>query len=140
MLRNFLAVIAGIFIGNVVIRLIQRVSNEIYPIPESLDTSNMEALAEYINTLPFNALLLLLLSHVIGTLIAAFVAVRISSSHSPLFALVVGGLILLMAVVFFFQLKHPVWFMALDLILYLPIAWLGGQLALKTLRPKTTES
>lgn len=64
-----------------------------------------------------------------GTLIGAFVAVRIAASHHKIFAYTIAGLFFLGGLYMVLILNAPMWFNITDLVLaYFPMAWLALRL------------
>lgn len=130
MLRNILGVVIGIFIGVILIQLIQYGSQAIYPPPPDLDVTDKTALSEFIKTMPVGAFLLVWLSHIIGAFTAAYIAARIGKSHHNRLVWITGVIFLIFGIILQVQISHPLWFTILDLVSYLPAAFLGGKMAI----------
>lgn len=76
-------------------------------------------------------------AHALGTLVGAWIAATIATSHKMMIALGIGGLFLLGGIMMVAMYGGPIWFAVLDLVgAYLPMAYLGGILA----HQKKTES
>ena len=77
------------------------------------------------------------LAHALGTFVGAFFAAMIAARHKMKFAIAIGILFLMGGISMVISLStSPLWFAFVDLVLaYIPIAYLGGKLAIK----KTTE-
>jgi hypothetical protein len=129
-LRNVLAVIVGIVVCMIVNGLLISVSAWIIPPPEGVDPNDLESIkANADKFLPMHYLFPFL-AHALGSLLGACVAVWSSAARAQLLALIVGGVHLLGGIVAAFMIPAPIWFIAADLTLaYLPMAWLGGRLA-----------
>lgn len=128
--RNVLAVIAGIILGSAVNMGIVRISGSVIPPPEGADVTTMEGLKESLHLFQPRHFIMPFLAHAIGTFAGAFLGGRIASNNRMKFALGIGVFFLAGGIINTFMLPSPAWFTVLDLILaYLPMAWLGGKLA-----------
>jgi hypothetical protein len=129
-LRNILAVVAGLLIGGVVNMAIITIGPKVIPLPEGVDMSDMDKFAENLKLLKPANFVVPWLAHAAGTLVGAFVAARVAASHEMKFAIGIGVLFLLGGITMVWMYGGPVWFAALDLIgAYLPMGYLGGLLA-----------
>lgn len=130
-LRNILAVVAGWLSGSIVNMGIIKFSHIILPI-EGVDVNDMEAFAEVMPTLGPKYFLFPFLAHALGTLVGAFIAGLIAVNNKMKFALGIGVLFLLGGIVVNYMLPGPIWFTVVDILLaYIPMAWIGGKIALK---------
>ncbi|MET2983821.1 hypothetical protein [Aureibaculum conchae] len=130
-LRNILAVVAGWLGGSIVNMGIIKLSHIILPI-EGVDVNDMEAFAEVMPTLGPKYFILPFLAHALGTLVGALIAGVIAANNKMKFALAIGVLFLLGGIVINYMLPGPTWFTVVDILLaYIPMAWIGGKLALK---------
>lgn len=129
-LKNILAVIAGVIIGSIINMGILEVGPAIIPTPEGFDNSTMEKLAETIHLLSPINYITVFLAHGLGTLIGAFIAAKIASTKKKVFALVLGGWFLIGGIAAIFMLPSPTWYIIVDLVgAYIPTAWIGWKLA-----------
>lgn len=130
--RNVLAVITGLFIGSVVNGGIIAVSGSIIPPPEGADIKTMEGLKASMHLFKPENFLMPWLAHAMGTLVGAFLATLIAATHKMRFALTIGIVFLMGGIANVVMLPSPIWFTIADLAgAYLPMAWLGGKLALR---------
>jgi len=130
--KNILAVIAGLIIGSSVNMGIIMLGGSIIPVPEGVDTTDMESLKASMHLYQPKDFIFPFLAHAVGTLAGAFVAALIAASHKMKFALLIGIFFLLGGTIMVFLLPSPVWFNVLDLAgAYIPMAWLGFKLAEK---------
>lgn len=128
-LRNVLAVIAGIAIGSVVNMALITLSPSLIPPPAGVDVSNAESLAGAIHLFQPRHFIMPFLAHALGTLAGAFTAYLIAATHKARIAYVIGIVFLCGGVAASLMIPAPVWFIALDLLAaYLPMAWLGIQI------------
>jgi len=128
-LRNVLAVVAGVAIGGVVNMALVTVSTSLIPPPAGVDVNNTESLRNGIHLFEARHFVMPFLAHAIGTLAGALATYLIAATHKALLAYVIGVVFLCGGVAASFLIPAPGWFIALDLFAaYLPMAWLGIQL------------
>lgn len=130
LLRNILAVLAGLFIGGGVNMALITLSPSLIPPPAGVDVSDAESLAKAMTLFEPRHFIMPFLAHALGTLVGAFTAYLIAASNKLPIAYVIGVVFLAGGIAACFMIPAPAWFMALDLLLaYLPMAWLGIKLA-----------
>lgn len=133
--KNILAVAAGIVFGSVVNMGIVMISGSVIPPPEGADVTTMEGLRESIHLFQPRHFIMPFLAHALGTLAGAFLCASIAASHKMKFALAIGIVFLAGGIANTFMLPSPMWFTVLDVVLaYIPMGWLAGKLALRTNR------
>ena len=127
MIRALLAVIAGIAVAYGGIAVLQSIGHQMYPPPEGVDPADREAFAEVVRQMPVPALLLVLLAYAVGTFFGAWLAARIAGRPFP--ALLVGGVMMLAGISNLAVIPHPLWFMVLSVLVFVPSAWLASRVA-----------
>lgn len=138
LLRNVLAVIAGIVIGGVVNMALIALSPLLIPHPAGVDVSSPEGLSSAMHLFEPRHFVMPFLAHAVGTLAGALAAYLIAASHKALIAYVIGALFLCGGLAASFMIPAPTWFIALDLLAaYLPMAWLGIQIGTRVKQGKT---
>jgi len=129
-LRNVMAVIAGVAAGTLVNGGLVTVGSNIIPAPITVAQDNLQAIAESLHLFTPKHYLFPFLAHALGTLTAAFVAVKLSTSKHIGFGLGTGVFFLLGGITAAFMIPAHTWFVVVDLLLaYLPMGWLGWKLA-----------
>jgi len=117
--KNIIAVIAGILGGGMVNGGLIELGYKIYPV-EGLDMLSHSV--EYF-IFPF-------LAHALGTMSGALVAGWMAADHKMRYALIVGAVFLMAGIAACFIISAPLWFIVTDLLLaYIPMAWIGGSIA-----------
>lgn len=128
-LRNILAVIASWLGGSIINMGFVEAGNRILPIP-GVKPGDMDALKEVIPTLEPKYFIFPFLAHALGTLVGAFIVVKLAQGRKEQLAYLIGALFLLGGIVINYMLTGPIWFTLLDiLVAYMPMAWLGHKLA-----------
>jgi hypothetical protein len=126
LLRNILAVLAGVILGSVVNMAIVTFGPTLIPPPAGVDVTTPEGLAAGIALFEPRHFITPFLAHALGTLVGAFVAYLVAASHKARFAYAIGVVFLIGGIAACFMIPAPAWFMALDLLVaYLPMAWLA---------------
>jgi hypothetical protein len=129
LLRNFLAILAGVVIGGAVNMALITLSPLLIPPPAGVDVSNAESLSKAMHLFEPRHFVMPFLAHAVGTLVGALAAYLIAASSRAQIAYVVGAVFLCGGVAAAFMIPAPAWFIALDLLVaYLPMAWLGIQI------------
>lgn len=124
--KKTLAVILGLVIGSVFIGLVEKVNSTMYPLPEGVDTSNMEAFKAFVASLPPQAFILIFIGHICGALVGGLVAwLIVRSTIIP--SMIVGALFTVAGLFNLFTISHP-WWMWTEVALYMPAAYLGTRL------------
>lgn len=131
-IRNILAVMAGIIIGSAVNMGIIMISGSIIPPPEGADVTTTESLKSTIHLFEPKHFIFPFLAHAIGTFAGAFLAALIAATYKMKFALGIGVFFLAGGISSVFMLPSPTWFIILDLVgAYIPMAFLAGKLAIR---------
>jgi hypothetical protein len=129
-LKNILAIIAGLVIGSLVNGALIAVSGKIIPPPNGADVTTMEGLKASLHLFEPKHFVFPFLAHALGTLVGAFVTAMIAANNKMKFAIAIGVLFFIAGLINVFMLPAPMWFNVLDLAAaYLPMAYLGGKWA-----------
>lgn len=129
-LKNTIAVVAGIVVGSFVNMGIIMISGSIIPPPAGADVTTMEGLKESLHLFEPRHFIFPFLAHALGTLVGAFVAAKIAATYRITFAIIIGCVFLIGGITNVLMLPSPLWFTLLDLGgAYFPMGYLGGKLA-----------
>jgi hypothetical protein len=128
-LRNTLAVIAGILFGSTINMGIIAISSSIIPPPEGADVTTMEGLSASMHLFQPKHFIMPFLAHALGTFAGALLTAFIAVNHKMKLALLIGLVFLIGGITNVFMLPSPIWFTILDLVLaYFPMAYIAGKL------------
>jgi hypothetical protein len=131
-LKNVFAILSGIIVGSMVNMALITISSSIIPPPEGADLTTMEGLKSTMHLFEPKHFLFPFLAHAIGTFAGAIVAALIADKHKMRYALGVGAFFLLGGIANVFMLPSPLWYAIVDLLgAYIPMAYLGGMIALR---------
>lgn len=126
LLRNCLAVLAGLVLGSIVNMALVTAGPQVIPLPAGVDLSDAKNLAASVPLLAPKHFLFPFLAHALGTLAGALVTHLAASSWRSELAYIVGAFFLAGGIAAASMIPAPSWFVALDLLAaYLPMAWLG---------------
>lgn len=131
-LKNILAVLAGVILGSIVNMGIISVSGFFVPLPEGIDPNNMESIQKNIHLYEMKHYIFPFLAHALGTFVGALFAYSIATTQKIYFALGIGVWFLAGGVAMVFMLPTPTWFITVDLgLAYLPMGFLAAKLLKK---------
>jgi hypothetical protein len=108
--KNIAAGIAGVLIAIGLVWIVEMTGHTIYPPPPEIDFSDADAMTVYLSDLPIGAFLFVGGAWFIGTFGGTVAAVRIGNAKPRVFALIVGGFMLLATTVNLVMIPHPLWF------------------------------
>ncbi|HKP67939.1 MAG TPA: hypothetical protein VJV05_01570 [Pyrinomonadaceae bacterium] len=129
MLRNILAVIAGIVVGSIVNMGLINVGHAVIGLPPGADVSTMEGVAAAMQMFEAKHWVVPFVAHAGGTLVGALVATLIAATHKLRIAIAIGVLFLIGGITAGIMIKSPMWYNAIDFIFaYIPMAWIGAKL------------
>ncbi len=129
LLRNALAILAGIFIGGAVNMALVLLSPSIVAPPAGVDLNDAGNLGASMHLFEPRHFVMPFLAHAVGTLAGALAAYLIAATHRRQIAYAIGAVFLCGGIAATFMIPAPKWFVALDLVAaYLPMAWLGVQI------------
>ena len=129
-LRNILAVLAGVFAGGALNMGIISISGSIIPPPPGADLTTAEGLKAAMHLMGPEHFIMPFLAHALGTLLGAFITAKIVTSSKVLFALGIGAWNFIGGLMMVLMLPSPLWFTLVDLLgAYLPMAYLGAKLS-----------
>jgi hypothetical protein len=128
-LRNVLAVVAGVIVGGFINMGIIILFGNIIPAPEGVNVMDPESIKANMNLFEAKHFIGPFLAHAVGTLIGAYTAARFAATHQMKLALLVGVFFLLGGIMNVMSMPAPMWFNILDLVAaYIPMGWLGGKM------------
>lgn len=125
-LRTFLAIIIGLFIGSTVNMSLVELGGIVFPLPNNLDSKSVDDLMSVMPSLDWYYFIFPFLAHALGTLSGVIIAVLVSQNHKKIASISValfffaGGITINL-----FMLPSPLWFSIVDLLFaYIPMALL----------------
>jgi hypothetical protein len=104
-------------------------SQQLYPLPAHLNLNDKAAATAAFSNLPAAALLLVLFGYALGSFFGGMVAARFALSKRVAHAVAVGLLLMVAGIANLLAYPHPLWFVVVSLLLYLPMAYFGGMMS-----------
>ncbi|RYD98967.1 MAG: hypothetical protein EOP54_05825 [Sphingobacteriales bacterium] len=127
-IRNILAVLAGVLLGSLVNGGLIGLSGHIIPSPEGVDMTTEAGLKTGIHLFEPKHFIFPFLAHALGTFTGALTTVLIAANRKMSLALFLGLLFFAGGVMMVYRLPAPVWFNITDLVLaYFPMAFLAAR-------------
>lgn len=129
MIRDAAAAVAGLVVAFLLVYAVQFLGHSLYPPPAGLDQTNLEAMQDYVSTLPIPALLFPMFAYFIGTFCGTLLAGTIGTARPVIFAFIVGLLILAGTIANLIWIPHPLWFSIAAVLGIIGSAWLAMTIA-----------
>lgn len=130
LLRNILAVIAGLIIGGIVNSGIITLGPNLISPPEGVDPNDIESIKANVDLYGMKHFIVPFLAHALGTLVGAFTAVKLGISKHKTLAYIIAGLFLAGGLMMAFMLPEFWKFSIIDLLVaYFPMGILAWSLA-----------
>jgi len=131
-IKNILAVIAGLLVGSIVNMALITISGKVIPPPTDADITTMEGLKASMHLFEPKHFLFPFLAHALGTLVGAFIAAKLAANNHIKIGLLIGVFFLVGGIANIVMLPSPPWFTIVDLVFaYLPMAYIGATLSRK---------
>ena len=133
-LRNILAVMAGLVVGGFVNMGLIILGGKFLPPPVGVDVNDIASINAHIREYSVLQLMAPFIAHAVGVVVGAFLTVKLAASRHLALAFIIGTFFLLGGIMAVSMIPNaPVWFSALDLVVaYLPMAWIGHRLAARS--------
>ncbi len=112
MIRKIIAAVVGILAAFALVMAIKGLGYELYPLPDGLDTQNLDQMRKHVESLPPEALLIVLSAWIVATMGGGLLACIISKVKPLLFASLIGLVIMGGSIYTMLEIPHPPWFMA----------------------------
>lgn len=131
MVKSIMAVVAGILAGSIMVALVESLGHAVFPLPEGLqaDLNNPAAIKELMDSVPLGSKVAVLVAWALGALVSGMVAMAISGKRTSARA---TGIFLLVAVILnLMMIPHPLWMMAIGVLLPVPASLAGSELIKK---------
>jgi hypothetical protein len=127
--KNIAAGVAGVLIAFGLAWLVEMIGHSVYPPPADIDFSDADAMRTYVAGLPLGALLFVAGAWSIGAFAGTIAACRIGTANPKIFAMVVGGMVLVATAFNLAIIPHPLWFSIAGIVGIIVAAWLGMTLS-----------
>ena len=126
-MKPFLATIAGLITGGVMIWALELLGHQLFPPQIKVDPNDLEGLKQLMLNIPVESLVATVIAHIVGVFTGMCVAFVIEKEILiPLY--VVGGLFLMSTALNLTMIPHPTWFNVADLagVLLVSLLFIGS--------------
>ncbi len=131
-IRNILAVLAGLVLGSLVNGGLIGLSGHIIPPPDGVDITTEAGLKAGIPLSEPKHFIFPFLAHALGTFTGALTTVLIAANRKMSLALLIGLLFFIGGAMMVYKLQAPMWFNIADLVLaYFPMAFLAARMGIR---------
>jgi hypothetical protein len=131
-LKNILALVAGVILGNIVNMGIIMISGYVIAPPAGADLTTMEGLKASMPLMHTKHFLMPFLAHALGTFTGSLLTAYLAANRKMIFALVVSIVFLIGGITNIFLLPSPTWFTIVDLVgAYIPMGYLAAKLVVR---------
>ena len=127
MVKNILAVVVGVIGAGIITWVLEMIPNSMYPAPGDLDWMDYDAISAHIKSLPFLAMVLVIVAQAVGAIAGGYIAALIAESQARKMAMIVGGILMAFGIANLLTIPHPMWFW-ISLIVFIPCAIFGYRL------------
>jgi len=128
-IRNILAVIVGLFVGGLVNSSIIMFGSGFVLPPEGVDPNDIASIKAHADQYGPKHFIVPFLAHALGTLIGAFVTIKIAVSNHKTLAYIIAGFFLVGGTIMAFMLPELWIYSAFDLLFaYFPMALIAWSL------------
>ncbi|HMG15705.1 MAG TPA: hypothetical protein VK590_09670 [Saprospiraceae bacterium] len=127
-MRRIMSVLSGVVAGSMIMFIVETLGHKVYPIAMNLESATKEAKANYMKSLPVEALLMIILAWAVGAFVAGIVSTLISKDSTSFTALRSGGILFALSIFNMIVIPHPIWFWIAGLLVFIPCSWLGFRL------------
>ena len=125
MKRNILSVIVGLVVAVSTFLIVETINGTLHPAPTTLDFKDNVAVKTFYANQPLSLWLLVLAGWLIGSLLCGLLIKFISKSDTKRLPIIAGCILTLSAIVNFFSLPHPTWFIIVGLLVFIPTTMFG---------------
>jgi len=127
--KNILAVLTGIVVGNIVNGGLITLSPLFVDAPVGVDVNDIESIKTNFHLYEAKHFVIPFLAHALGTFVGAFLAVKIATKNKMKFAIGIGVFFLIGGIAVNYMIYHPI-FSPIDVLFaYIPMGWLAGKIA-----------
>ena len=120
-----LPVVIGAMGGIMLITTGEMYIETMYPLAPGTDKYDVDSLAKGMKAMPDKAFILLLVNYIVCSFLAGLIATLVAKRITGRPAFVVGIVLTLAGIYNTLYLPHPAWFSVVNLMVYLPFAYLG---------------
>ncbi|MCW3126895.1 MAG: hypothetical protein JWO03_2553 [Bacteroidetes bacterium] len=130
-LRRIMGVIAGIAVGGIIVEMGDSASRMMVHVPKDFDSQNTKAMADLVANMPVSCFLIMIAGYIVAAFSGGIIATLITGREQSRPAMLVGILLTIGGVINLTMFPHPVWFIVVSTLVYIPSAWSGWRVIRK---------
>ncbi len=108
-IKDILAIMAGVFLGALTVMAIQMTGHHFYPLPDNIDPESVESITAHMTDVSIGAMLFVLLAWFLGAFTGVLLAIKAAPIRKKMAGGLVGFIQWLMAIQTLNMLPHPMW-------------------------------
>jgi hypothetical protein len=128
MFKRFLAVIAGMLSSFLIVFIVDSLVPKFFAI-EAVDPKDMDAIKAIMSRIPTAALVTMVAGWLLSAFVGGFVCGSVDKINWKVNSIILAIVLLLGVVMNFVAIPHPIWMMAVAVIMYIPCSYIGAKLA-----------
>lgn len=128
MKRNVISVIVGLAAAIVIFLIAETINTSLHPAPENLDLNDSMAIKSFYDMQPISFWFLVLAGWALGSFLCGLLIKWISKNGNKTLPVIAGSILTISAIANFILLPHPVWFIVVGLIIFIPSTLAGHKL------------
>ena len=129
MIRKVTSIMFGLIIAITLVIVVQMIGNSMFPVPPGTDFDDPASVRAMMESISPMALVMVIVSYVLGTFGGGLLASLIARETPMLFAAVIGAFVMLGAVLNLYAISHPLWFSVSAIVSIAVTALITGRIA-----------
>jgi hypothetical protein len=129
MWKVILAALVAIVAAMATFLVVEQIGTLFFPFPTGLNFEDKVAVKQFMENRPWGAYAIVLLGWFLGSTEAGFFAQRISKQEGNLLPTVIGVILTASAVLNFYLLPHPTWFVVIGILIFIPCVLAGWNIS-----------
>ncbi len=125
MIRNIISIILSVIVAVIVFIINEHFLHQQFPLSPKLDLNNNESLALFIEMMPISAFIMVYAGWVIGSILAGTTIKFVSNENNIRNPIISGIILTLFGAYNFYLVPHPLWFVIISVISFIPCVLLG---------------
>jgi len=113
-MKHVLATIIGLIAASAIVFVIEKIGHTIFPMPDFINSNDIDSIKSNIDSIPKGNMAFVALAHGLGIFIGMLVASLIAKT-SMIPSYIVGGLMAIISIAYYFLIPSPSWFVIVDL-------------------------
>lgn len=122
MIRSVFAFLVGAVVMMLTVAGVQGIGHQFWPLPAGIDPNDHAQMASIVEALPTAAKAWVVFAYSVATALAVLIATAIARTHWKGLGISLGALMLVLCIINFFLIPHPLWMIAVTVAIPIPLA------------------